>query len=224
LLHTLTLRCVDLLDAAEVGLMLADLTGELRVIASSSERAHLLKLFELQNEEGPCLDCYRSGQPVVNESLEADQGRWPSFVPAARAAGFRSVHALPMRLRSQVVGALNLFRSEPGRMSDADLAAAQALADIATISILQERAVGESKGLTRHLEGALNSRVAIEQAKGVLAERGDLSMDAAFDLIRTFARSHNRRLHDLAIAVVEGGVDLDELTGVSEASRARTDA
>jgi GAF domain-containing protein len=156
---------------------------------------------------------------VVNESLEADQGRWPNFVPEARAAGFRPVHALPMKLRSQVIGALNLFRSEPGKMSDADLAAAQALADIATISILQERAAGENKGLTRQLEGALNSRVAIEQANGVLAERASLSMDQAFDLLRTFARSHNRRLHDVAVAVVEGGVGLDEFTGVSGAAQ-----
>src|SRR2546421_4760806 len=112
-LHTLVLRCTDLLEVAEAGLMLADQRGGLRIMASSSERARLLELFELQNEQGPCLDCFRSGQPVTQEDLGGEPTRWPLFTPEAKRAGFRSVHALPMRCRNQVIGALNLFRAQP---------------------------------------------------------------------------------------------------------------
>jgi GAF domain-containing protein len=210
-LHTLALRCAELLDVAEAGLMLADQRGGLRVVASSSERARLLELFELQNEEGPCLDCFRSGHRVVAEDLEADPGRWPLFTPEAMTAGFRSVHALPLRCQSQVIGALNLFCTTSGALEEDDLIAAQAMADVATIGILQQRAVQEARVLVEQLQRALNSRVVIEQAKGVLAERAQVNLDEAFGLLRNYARNHNVRLGDVAEALIAGSVMIEEL-------------
>ena len=166
LLTRLADRCVDVLDVGAAGLMLAGPDGDLRVMASSSEAMRVLELFELQAKEGPCLDCYRSGKPVVNQDLATVNGRWPRFAPEALAAGFRSVHALPMRLRGTVIGALNLFHVEAGEMQSADVEAAQALADVATIAILQHRATLEAQVVNQQLQNALNSRIVIEQAKG----------------------------------------------------------
>jgi transcriptional regulator with GAF, ATPase, and Fis domain len=210
-LHTLVLRCTELLDAAEAGLMLADQRGGLRVVASSSERARLLELFEVQNEQGPCLDCFRSGDRVVAEDLEANSGRWPLFTPEAIKAGFRSVHALALRCQSQVIGALNIFRTTTGPLDSCDLVAAQAMADVATIGILQQRAVQEARILAEQLQSALNSRVVIEQAKGVLAERAKVNLDDAFGMLRGYARNHNSRLRDVAEAVIAGNVVIGEL-------------
>ena len=148
LLTLLTDRCVEVLDVGAAGLMLVSPEGDLRVMASSSEAMRVLELFELQAQEGPCLDCYRTGQPVVNQDLAAVDGRWPRFAAEALAAGFHSVHALPMRLRGTVIGALNLFHIEPGEMRQADVDAAQALADVATIAILQHRAALEARSST----------------------------------------------------------------------------
>jgi transcriptional regulator with GAF, ATPase, and Fis domain len=202
ILHTLAVRCVDLFDIDAAGLMLADQTGTLRVVGSSCEQARMLELLEVQNEEGPCLDCYRAGTPVEAEDLGSG-GSWPDFSRGALAAGFHSVLALPMRLRDDVIGALNLFRLPPGRLNKADRSACQALADVATISLLQERAAQEVRILAEQLQVALNNRVIIEQAKGVLAERADMDMDAAFQLLRGHARRNNLRLPDVAQAVIE---------------------
>ena len=204
LLTVLADRCVDVLDVGAAGLMLAAPEGDLRVMASSSETMRVLELFELQAEEGPCLDCYRTGQPVVNQDLEAVDGRWPRFAAEVLAAGFHSVHAFPMRLRGTVIGALNLFHIEPGEMRQADLDAAQALADVATIAILQHRAALEAQGINEQLNHALNSRVVIEQAKGMVAEREGLDMEQAFLALRNHARNHNLRLVDVARDVIDG--------------------
>ncbi|HZQ26743.1 MAG TPA: GAF and ANTAR domain-containing protein [Acidimicrobiales bacterium] len=206
LLTLLTDRCVEVLDVDAAGLMLAAPEGDLRVMASSSEALRLLELFELQAQEGPCLEAYRVGLPVVNQDLATVNGRWPRFVPEAIAAGFHSVHALPMRLRGSVIGALNLFHIEPGLMRQADIDAAQSLADIATIAILQHRAVQEAQMLNEQLSHALNSRVVIEQAKGMLAEREGLNMEQAFARLRTHARNHNARLADVARDVISGAL------------------
>ncbi len=203
-LHRLTDRSVQLLDVSAAGLLLADPRGELRVVAASSEAARLLELFQLQNDEGPCLDCFRSGQSVQAADLAAVAPRWPRFAPAAGQAGFGAVQALPMRLREQVIGALNLFRAGPGAFDPADVRVGQALADVATISLLQERSMRFSDTLNEQLQTALNSRVIIEQAKGKLAERLGLDMDQAFNLLRESARTQNRRLSDLAQAFVNG--------------------
>jgi GAF domain-containing protein len=204
LLTVLTDGCVDVLDVGAAGLMLAAPEGDLRVMASSSEAMRVLELFELQSQEGPCLDCYRTGQPVVNQDLATVNGRWPRFAAEALAAGFHSVHALPMRLRGTVIGALNLFHIEPGEMRQADVAAAQAMADVATIGVLQHRAALEAQVLNEQLNHALNSRIVIEQAKGIIAERESLNMEQAFSTLRNHARSHNLRLVDVAGDVIGG--------------------
>jgi transcriptional regulator with GAF, ATPase, and Fis domain len=203
-LHVLTDRSVQLLDVSAAGLLLADPRGELRVVAASSEAARLLELFQLQNDQGPCLDCFRSGQPVAAADLSAETQRWPRFAGAAQEAGFASVQALPMRLRDQVIGALNLFRAELGTFDPADVRIGQALADVATISLLHERGARQSDTLNEQLQTALNSRVIIEQAKGKLAERLGLDMAQAFGLLRDYSRDRNRRLADVAQAFVDG--------------------
>ncbi len=208
LLTTLSDRCVGVLDIAAAGIMLASPDGELRVMTSSSEAMRVVELFEVQSQEGPCLDCFNSGQPVVNHDLSADDSRWPRFASVALGAGFRAADAIPMRLRGQVIGALNLFRTETGSLTTDDVAIAQALADVATIAILQHRAVLETNVLNDQLSQALHSRIVIEQAKGVIAERRGLGVDQAFRQLRTYARSHNARLADVAQSVIAGTLDL----------------
>jgi len=205
-------RSVEVLDIAASGLMLVAPEGDLRVVAFSSEAVRVVELFELQAEEGPCLDAFRSGAAIVNQDLTAAHTRWPNFVPVAVAAGFRSVHPIPMRLRGAVIGALNLFRAEVGDLGEFDLLAAQALADVATIAILHHRAASEAQLVNEQLSLALNSRIVIEQAKGVLAERTGLDMEHAFTQLRKYARDHNLRLVDVAHGVVEGTVKPESVT------------
>jgi GAF domain-containing protein len=211
-LHVLTDRSVQLLDVSAAGLLLADPRGELRVVAASSDAARLLELFQIQSDQGPCLDCFRSGRPVTAADLGAEAPRWPRFAPAARKAGFAAVQALPMRLRDQVIGALNLFRVTPGAFDAADVRVGQALADVATISLLHERSMRRSDTLNEQLQTALNSRVIIEQAKGKLAERFGLDMGQAFNLLRDHARARNLRLSDLARSFIDGSEPLASLT------------
>ena len=213
LLTLLTDRCVEVLDVAAAGLMLAYPGGELRVMASSSEAMRLLELFELQSEEGPCPDCYRTGEPIVNHRLAAAGGPWPRFEPRAVDAGFRSVHALPMRLRDVTIGALNLFRTDEGALGDADVAAAQALADVATIAVLHHHSACDTRLVTEQLHHALNSRVVIEQAKGIVAERAGLDMHQAFSALRNHARRHNLRLVEVAEDVIAGALAARSLDG-----------
>jgi GAF domain-containing protein len=202
-LHVLAERCVHLLGVSAAGLLLTDLQGALQVVAASSERTRLLELFQLQTDQGPCLDCFRTGQPVSVTDLPS-AGRWPRFTAAAAKVGFAAVHALPMRLRNEVIGALNLFDTNPGPLGQSTLRIGQALADVATIGLLQQRAIRRRDTLTEQLQTALNSRILIEQAKGVLAERLHLDLDDAFTLLRSGARSRNRRLSELAQAIVDG--------------------
>lgn len=206
-LHTLTETCVELLDADAAGLMLADQRGQLQVIASSTEETRLVELFELQHDEGPCLDCYRDGAAITNIDPDEAEQRWPTFGTAVRAAGFRSVHALPLRLRDEVIGAINLFLARPGTQSLQDLSLGQALADIATIGLLQERAIHERQILSEQLQSALNSRVLIEQAKGILAERHGLELAPAFTVMRTYARRTRNPLVLVASDVIAGTLD-----------------
>ena len=203
-LHRLTERCVELLDCTESGLLLADPAGVLRVMASSSERADALDLMQIQNDEGPCFECFHRGESVSSLDLGAELGRWPIFSPAAVERGFGSVQALPMRVRGITVGALNLFRAQPGGLGERDLPLGQAMADIAAVALLQERSVRESRTVVDQLQGALTSRVVIEQAKGVLAERANISVDMAFARMRAYARRANRRLGDVAAALIDG--------------------
>jgi GAF domain-containing protein len=207
LLTLLAARCVEVLDVSAAGLMLVGSDGEPHVIASSSEAMRVLELFELQAAEGPCFDCLRSGEPVVDGGLLEAAARWPRFAPEARSAGFSSASAIPMRLRGTVIGALNLFGDRDDLLRADDIVVAQAFADIATIAILQRRAAAEARTLNENLTYALNSRIVIEQAKGVLAERVGVDLSTAFETMRRYARSHNLRLADLSQSVVDGTFD-----------------
>ncbi|WP_410625797.1 GAF and ANTAR domain-containing protein [Amycolatopsis sp. cmx-8-4] len=207
LLHTLVRRCVDLLDVAAAGLTLVDERGSLQVLASSTEQARLLELFQLGIDEGPCVECFASRTPVLVADIAAEAGRWPRFAAEAAREGFASVHALPMRLRKQTIGALNLFGARPGELAADDVYLAQGLADTATIGILQERAVRHRETMSEQLQTALNSRVTIEQAKGVLAVTGGLTMDDAFAALRGYARDNGLRLSDVARALAERALD-----------------
>jgi GAF domain-containing protein len=202
LLHRLCRHSVKLLDVAAAGLLATSGNGDLRLLASSDERARMVELFELQaGAESPCRDCLRTRQPVAAVDITRFSDRWPKFVEHALAQGFRTVYAQPVRLRTQIIGALNLFRSGHTPLPAADVDLGQALADIAAIAIVQERALAHSEALVEQLQGALNSRVVIEQAKGVLAQAGRISMDSAFGALRNYARGHNRLLSELARAV-----------------------
>jgi transcriptional regulator with GAF, ATPase, and Fis domain len=197
----------DLLDVAASGILLTDQAGRLDLVAASTERARAVELFQLQHAEGPSLDSYSAGTPVSCPDL-ATTTQWPGFAPAAREAGFGAVHALPMRLREETVGVLNLYLAEAGAL-DADTAElGQALADVATIGILHRRAMRQHEILTGQLQTALNSRIVIEQAKGVLAERLEVGIDQAFATLRAYARDHNLRLAAVARSVTEGTLDI----------------
>jgi GAF domain-containing protein len=211
-LHTLTERCVQLLGVDAAGILLVDQRDTLNLVAASTDQARLLELFQLQNEEGPCLDCYHSGHSVACADLGALPQRWPRFATAAREQGFTAVQAVPMRLREQIIGALNLFRSMPTAIPAETIAMAQSFANVATISILQTRALQHSEIVTEQLQTALNSRVLIEQAKGILAERRHITVAEAFTLMRTYARNHNRPLSPIAKAVITHAPDIADLT------------
>jgi GAF domain-containing protein len=207
LLTGLTDRCVDLLGVSAAGVMLASPAGSLGLVASSSEVMRLLELFELQAQEGPCLDAFRTGERVGHENLDAGSGRWPSFSAAARKAGFASASALPLRLREVTLGALNLLSSTREPIAEADVIVARAFADLATLSIVQHRASAEAQRLNEQLSGALTSRVVIEQAKGVISERAGVDLAEAFSRLRGYARSRNLRLTDVARAAIDGTLD-----------------
>lgn len=204
LLSMLTDRCVEILGVDAAGILLQRANGDLRVMASSSDAMRTLELFELQAEQGPCLDCFRTGVPVSGGDLAEAVGLWPDFAPLACEAGFRSVQALPMRLRGAVIGALNLFFTTPGLMPLRDVQVAQAFADVATIAILQQRATLEASVVNDQLNAALNSRVVIEQAKGMVAERLGVDMAESFAALRGFARDRNLRLVDVAADIISG--------------------
>jgi GAF domain-containing protein len=202
-LDRLVAHSVALLAAEAAAIMLLDPRGQLRTVASSSEESDWTELMQIQADQGPCVDCVRSGEPVTVTDLDDAAGRWPELAAALAGQGsYRSVHALPMRLRGEAVGGLNLFHTRPGPLPESDLRLGQALADVATIGILHERAIRQSEVVTEQLQTALNSRVVIEQAKGVLAQQGTLTMDTAFDRMRRYARGHNLLLGEVARHVV----------------------
>jgi len=212
-LTLLSLRCVDAVDVDAAGVMLASPTGELQFVAASSESMTVLELFQIQANEGPCVDCFRSGHAITNYALSEADGRWPLFTPRALALSFKAVHSLPMRLRGRTIGALNLFRTHQGQLTDDDVVVAQGLADVATIAILQHRTVKDASALNDQLSNALNSRIVIEQAKGMIRQTTNCDMDEAFNRLRAHARNHNEGLTDLAAHIVDMSMsckDLDE--------------
>ncbi len=207
LLTGLTDRCVSLLAVSAAGVMLAAPSGGLSLVASSSEAMRLLELFELQAQEGPCQDAFRSGERVGQVDLRAGSGRWPLFSTHAVRAGFQSAVALPLRLREVTLGALNLLSATRTPIEEADLIVARAFADLAALSILQHRASTEAQRLNEQLSAALTSRVVIEQAKGVISERAGIELAEAFARLRAYARNTNQRLTDVAHAAVDGTLD-----------------
>lgn len=214
-LDTLAQASVELLGVTATGILLADHTGTLNLIAASTQQVRVLELSQLQNAEGPCLDAYRTRTPVQCPDLASARDLYPAFAPAALAAGFAAVHAMPMRLREQAIGAMNLFSTE-SRALDAETAElGQALADVATIGILHERAFRRHEVITQQLQNALNSRIIIEQAKGVLAARLHLGIEDAFAVLRDYARDHNLKLADVADAVTRGELGHELLTDTS---------
>jgi GAF domain-containing protein len=202
-------RCVEILDAAATGILLADTNGQLRVIGASNEQARLLELFQLQNDEGPCMEAFSSGQSVITTDLRGTIDRWPKFTPYAVGAGYESASAIPLRLRGDIIGVLNLFRASAGPLNDGDVALAQAFADLASIAILQAAAATQSRQREDQLQHALDSRIIIEQAKGMLAEHANIDMASAFDHMRALARTTNAKLTSVASRIVDGRLDLD---------------
>jgi GAF domain-containing protein len=210
-LTVLTARCVELLEAAAAGILLADDDGQLRVVAASTEQIGLLELFQIQNDRGPCLDCYHSGKVVAHADMSG-LSPWPEFAAESVSAGFPSVCAVPLRLKNMVLGCLNLFMSDTVALSDADIALAQALADVASIAMIHDQATRDAAIREGQLRHALESRIAIEQAKGMIAERGGVDMDTAFARLRSFSRAKNRGLTEVAEALVAGSISLDAVT------------
>lgn len=211
ILTLLSDRCVETVDASSAGVMLARPGGELQYVASSSESMRLLELFQIQANEGPCVDCYATGVAIINHELLDSDATWPNFTPRAIAQGYRSVHCLPLRLRGQTIGALNLFREDVGLLTPEDVLVAQGLADVATIAILQHQSSLSARVLNEQLNFALNSRIVIEQAKGMISQSAQCDMNVAFERLRGHARNHNARLTDVASRIVEGTLGLDEL-------------
>jgi GAF domain-containing protein len=202
-LHDLADHAAAISGADAVGLVLADERGELQFMAASNDPGKALELFQLQAKEGPCLDCFNRREPVVNADLGSAEGIWPTFAPRASAAGFQSVHAFPMRLRDEAIGALNLFSTSSLRFETDEVRVVQSLADVATIAILQQRVIARSEALTEQLQGALNSRVVIEQAKGAVSQRDGITPEEAFVRLRRRARAERRRLLDIAAEALQ---------------------
>jgi GAF domain-containing protein len=218
LMHSLLEVCTNVLDVTAGGLVLADEAGELQLLASTSEQADFVEVMQLGAGAGPCVDCFRTGRAVAVSDIEQSGGQWPEFQKAAVGQGFRSVYATPMKLRGQVLGAMNLFGTQVGELNAPDAAVAQALADVATIGILQERSIRETGIVTEQLQRALESRIIIEQAKGVLSAMGRMTVDEAFTALRGYARNHNLTLRVVAEGVTRRTIDVLESTGVPSRS------
>jgi GAF domain-containing protein len=212
LMHWLVEKCTEILDTQAGGLMLVDPAGQLQLVASTSEEAELVEVFQLAGGAGPCLDCFRTGTAVTVGNLETEGQRWPQFAAEALKLGFRSVHATPLRLRGEVVGTMNLFSHHTGELAAADIVVAQALADVATIGILQERNIRSATIISEQLQRALDSRILIEQAKGVLATTLHTSMNDAFVTMRTHARERNLPLRQVADDIIAGRIVLRKST------------
>ncbi len=213
--YNLVEGCTDVLPIDHAGLMLTDAVGDLHVVAATSEVTHLIELLQIQNEEGPCLDAFRSGRVVESGPITGPEARerWPQLSKAASDAGFGTITALPMRLRDRILGALNLFQVTPEPLGRDDLAVGQAFANIATISILQSRATDDARDIIDQLQRALDTRVVIEQAKGYIAQFSQITLDQAFNRIRGYARSNNLLLRDVASGIVARELDPSLVVG-----------
>lgn len=196
-LHTVAADAAEISGSGAVGLMLADHEG-LKPMAASNEDARLLELFQVQHAEGPCLECYSSGEELTDVDIDASTARWPAFAPRAAELGFTTAYCFPLKLRDQVIGAMNLFRVQREFLAEDERRIARALADVATIGLMQERAIRRAEELTEQLQFALNSRIVIEQAKGAVARTYGVDVDRAFGILRQYARRHQRKLTEVA--------------------------
>lgn len=212
LLSTLVHECADLLGRQAGGIMIVDVAGDLELLASTSEAAEFVEVMQIAAGRGPCVECFDTGKPVAVPDISTAGERWPQFQAAALASGFRSLHATPMRLRDKVVGTMNLMGTEVGGLDERDIALAQALADVAIIGILQERSLRDPRILSEQLHLALDSRVLLEQAKGVLAHTLGLDMEGAFNTLRSYARTNRVPLREVAEGVVTRKIDVSTLT------------
>lgn len=212
LMYTLVERCVEVFGVAGAGLMLADEEGGLRVVAHFGPKAGFIELLESQVEEGPCFDAYQTGELVVSADIEAETDRWPRVSAELLRAGYRAAHGVPLRVRDKVIGAMNLFGLEPGELDEADQEAVRALAEFATLALLHGRALSDARMVTEQLQSALDSRVVIEQAKGIIAASSGLHVQDAFELLRRHARNHGLRLDDVARQVIAGTLDPSALS------------
>lgn len=219
LLDGLVRVCVDLHGVAGAGLLLSDQRGQLQLVASSDEAAHALELVQVEHAQGPCVEAIHAGQAVTVTDLASAGARWPLFIDTASGLGYRSVSTLPMRLRDRTIGGLDLYASDVPALSSGNQRIAQALADATTVALLQQHSVEQASQLAEQLEKALGSRILIEQAKGILAERGGLSTDAAFASLRAYARNNNHRLSLLAESVVRGQAPLDDVLATNPDER-----
>ena len=213
LLHTLVEECATILDTEAGGIMLLDPSGDLHLVASTSEEASLVEIMQLSAGAGPCVDAFSSGRTVTVGDIEASGSRWPAFRDEALKHGFKSVHSTPMRLRGRIIGAMNLFSTRVGELNPADVIVAQALADVASIGVLHERNMREKEIVSEQLQYALDTRILVEQAKGVLFESTPMTMDASFGSLRTYARDHLMTLRTVASGVVDRSISVDELIG-----------
>jgi len=213
-LTLLTSRSVELLEAAAAGILLADSAGQLRVIGASTERVGLLELFQIQNDEGPCLDCFHTGEVVRSSSLD-EISPWPQFAAESVRAGFPSVCAVPLRLKDLILGCLNLFMSEPVGLSDAEILLAQALADVASIAIVQDQASRQAAIREGHLQHALTSRISIEQAKGMIMFARGCSADEAFEWLTRVSSTRSLKVRDVAVMIVQQAGTAQSLEGWS---------
>lgn len=218
LLHTLVTECTAIVGATAGGLMLADAVGQLQLIASTNESVELVELMQLAAGAGPCVDCFTLGTPVSVPDIAVSREQWPDFSAAALAQGFRSVHATPMKLRGEVIGTMNLFQEENGALTERDAAVVQALADVATIGVLQQRIATESHIVAQQLQRALDSRVLIEQAKGALAEALNMTMEQAFTALRSYARNHNLTLHEVAGGITSRRLSSHEIVSAKSST------
>jgi GAF domain-containing protein len=209
LLSTLVNECTDLLGVDAGGMLIADTFGNLELVASTSEEAEFVEVMQLAAGAGPCVECFTSGAAVSVADIRDTDGVWPEFSAAALQRGFRSLHATPMRLRGRVIGTMNLLGVEPGVFDARDVALAQALADVAIIGILQERSLRDPQIISEQLHLALDTRVMIEQAKGVLSHVHSMSMEGAFRSMRAYARDHGMSLRDVAGGIIDRSITLD---------------
>jgi transcriptional regulator with GAF, ATPase, and Fis domain len=211
LLTLVTMRCVEVLDLDAAGLLLLGADGHLRVAAASSDQAQLLELIASQAHEGPCYESFKSGAPIGVPNLSEQTARWPQFAAAATAMQFSSAQSLPLRVRGAVIGVLGLFHHEVDGFRPDDIVIAQAFADVATVSILQHRSIVEQQTVAGQLANALETRVIIEQAKGVIAGQTGWPMEKSVDALRRYARSKQRRLVEVAAEIIDGRTSVDDL-------------